>query len=193
MCLRSWAWGGDPETFFAAALFVGLYMFARRLRDRRWAHLRLAVAGLCIAVVFALGLCAIQVVPFIEFQDQGTLKPLLDQVGLRLSHITALIAPHWTPPGEGGASRHIAMIHVGLVSLLLLPLWFSIRGFVGKALRRRVEALCMAALALFLIPFAVGRHWIPVPYLELLGPQHFLIIHPFALAFLVAAGGGGME
>ncbi len=180
--------GGDPETLCTSAVFVGFYMLARRLRDRRWAHLRMAITGLAIAVLFALGICAIQLAPYAEFQQEGSVRPLIEQASLRLSHLAALVAPGWSAPQDAGAARHIALIHGGLVPLLLLPLWFAVRRFVNKALRRRVEALCMGALALFIVPFAVGRHWVPIPYLDAFGPQHFLIAHAFAFAFLVAAG-----
>lgn len=179
--------GGDPESVAAVMLFILLYMLARRLRDRGWTHLPKALLGLLIGAVFGAGLCAVQLFPFFEFLRYGSLGAALPEGPLRLMDAVALVAPNAIRTVRGDAGPVVSLLHVGLIQTLLIPLWFALRPFVFNALRRRMEALFMASLAMLAVPFLAGSWWGMIPGLRLLRPEHFLITHSFSLAFMAAA------
>lgn len=188
LALAMMGFGGSPETMATSIAFIVLYMLARRVRDKRWIHLRVALSGLLVAVFFSLLLLAIQVIPFAEFVTQGHIENQLPRISFNFGDLTALVTPGLIGNARGNAGHCVQLLHAGLVPLLLLPLWWSLRSFVGKALRRRMESLFMASLAFVAIPVLFGESISQVYVLELLGPQHFLIAHSLAFAFIVAAG-----
>ncbi len=188
LVLALMGFGGSPETMASSIAFVMLYMLARRVRDKRWIHLRVALGGLALAVFFSLGLLALQVIPFAEFLTQGHIENMLPPVSFTFGDLTALVTPGLTGEHRGASANYVRLLHTGLVSLLLLPLWWALRSFTGKVVRRRTESMFMAALAFVCLPLLFGDHISRVYVLELLGPQHFLIAHCLAFAFMVGAG-----
>ncbi len=179
--------GGDPESVAAVMLFILLYQLARRVRDRGWTHLRRALLGLTVGGVFGVGLCAVQIVPFIEFLRHGRLDVALPDIIIGPMDAAALIAPGLIRAARGDAGPAAALLHAGLVQVMLISLWFALRPFVFSALRRRLEALFMASLAMLAVPLLAGPWWAMLPGLRLLRPEHFLVTHAFSLAFMAAA------
>jgi hypothetical protein len=181
------AFGGDPETLVAALLFMLAYMVARRLLDRRWTHLRAGIAGMITALLFGLALAAVQILPYIEFVNQGDLRELTPPGILHLSDLVALLAPNALTADRANVLKTFRLIHPGVIPLLLFPVWCAARRFVSKWLRRRMEAILVASLLLLLTPLLASQYLARIPLLNLLRPEHFLIIHGFVLAFLAAS------
>ena len=183
------ALGGEPGALAAMALFLVFYVAARGVRSHSWTHVGAAYAGVTAALVFGLGLAAVQIAPYLEFRGQGALETLVEREPWGLDVLAAILCPRFLAPGRTQAGP--LLLHVGVVQLLLLALWFGLRRFASKDLRRRVEALLMAALLTACIPLVLGifvRKW---PLFGVWAPEHFLIVHAFAFAF--AAAGAAEE
>lgn len=179
--------GGDPETLAAAVIFMMLYVLAHCVRYQDWRHFRLAAAGVVLTVVFTLALIAAQLAPFIEYLRQAVPLAAPYRAEIGLTDLMALLTPRLFSPERSDDMPVLYLLYGGAAPVLLLPLWWSLRRFVGNDMRRRVESLGLAALAMLLLAILCGPFVSLTGLFNQLGPQHFLIVHPFALAFLAAA------
>jgi hypothetical protein len=181
------ALGGSPETLAVALLFTGLYLLARRTRNREWTHFGWDFIGLSISVSFGLALAAVQILPYIEFVRQAAPGPEAPRAALRLTDLAAVFLPQFINPDRTDAASVIRLLHVGAAPILLLALWCALRRSVSKDLRRGVEAMFLTAVVMILLPVFFGGILARIPLLNRLRPEHFLITHAFAFSFLAAA------
>jgi hypothetical protein len=179
--------GGDPETLAGAVTFMFLYVLARCVRHQEWTHFRRALTGVALAALVALALIAVQLAPYIEYLWQSVPQTASYRAHLGLTDLAALLSPRVFSPGRGDDLPVLYLLYGGAAPLLLLPLWWSLRRFVGNDMRRRVESLGLAAVAMLLLALLCDPVTSYFSIFQQLGPQHFLIAHTFALAFLAAA------
>ncbi len=181
------ALGGEPGALAAMVVFLLLYLLARGVRSHAWTHVGGACAGMCVAVVLGLGLAAVQVAPYLEFNTQGAVESLGARACWVPSDLAAILCPCFLAPSRAQEAPGAWLLHIGIVQLLLLALWFGVRRYASKDLRRRVEALLMAALVTACIPVVLSLFVQGWPLFGLLAPEHFLVAQAFAFAFAAAA------
>ncbi|MFA6245120.1 MAG: YfhO family protein, partial [Candidatus Hydrogenedentales bacterium] len=186
--------GGDPETLAAVLLFSVVYLALRFTMDLRpvrdWFS---PVTVFAISLTLAVGLAAIQILPFIEFLGESAKGGRAPASYFPQLHdlISAFL-----PSGFGTAtaatfaeaeSRRVAgLLHVGIAPVLMLPVWFSLRRFASTRQRRRIEAL-MAAATMMLALAMCAQYLVEVPVLRFLNPEHYLAPGAFVLALVAAA------
>lgn len=131
--------GGSPETL-AGVLLLGLVYLAIRLylrRDRIRPMPSLLTYGATVA--FALALTAIQLVPFIEFRASVTLmKPLLDD-----------------PP--------LAVVHLGLINILVAGVWLAMRQHISTMPRRRIDCTMLVSAGMAGVVLLAHPLWKLIP------------------------------
>ena len=181
------ALGGDPETSFASAVFVALYLVLRSARDRHWTHFNTAFIAFLLGGAMSLALIAFQLLPYVEYLRQGAPLPTSVQQHVYLRDLIAAFAPGCLAPDREQAAPLILLLYIGTTPLLLFSLWLSLRTYVGKVLRRRTEALFLAGFSMVLIALLFVPLLAKLPFLSGLRPYHFLISHAFAFTFLAAA------
>ncbi len=180
------ALGGSPEFLAVSLLFGTIYLLVRRVSDRGRVRLGEAMKGWMVAVLLGVGLAALQWIPYIEFLTQGGWRGTKTAPGMPLASLFALLSPGFTIAGDTGTSTLARLYHVGFVPVLLLPLWLALRPFVESSHRRQMESFAFAAMGLAAIPLPAGEALSRLPFLEMLGPQHFLPFLGLAFAFLAA-------
>lgn len=191
------AYGGEPEAVAGAILFILLYLVARTLLYRVSARTAVRTLGITFAFLVAgIVVSALQIAPFIELMRDVVPNTTVERnPSFSLPHLVLFFLPHflnWEPArvtttGWFSDVHFLKVIHVGTVSLWLLPLWFALRRFVAEAQRRRIEAMLITsglltvfALAQVSVPFLrVTRAWI--------GPQHLVIGNALTLGLMAAA------
>ncbi len=149
---------GHPETALTMAAFLGLYFILRVASDRTQWSRKVLVAGLAWVVV--LFVCAIQLLPFLEYLPQSfTLenRPNSDEgsaYALPLSTAVLFIVPRFFGMMTDGNywadapanSNYSAMFYVGVVA------WISAAAGIVTGNRRRVACLAVpAALSMVLV------------------------------------------
>lgn len=189
--------GGDPEALSAAILFAVLFMLARVVLARK--RPRTAPASTCalvVAVALGLTLAGVQLAPYLEFLGQAASTGHAESTtDLGPGDLVLCFFPHFFGKGPGSmgaanAPRDLAvlrLLHVGLIQVLLLPLWISVRRFAAGLQRHRTEALILAAGLMTFVPLAAGDALLRLPLVGLLNPQALLLANGLALAFLAAA------
>ncbi|MBI4559274.1 MAG: YfhO family protein [Candidatus Hydrogenedentes bacterium] len=189
--------GGDPETALGACGFAVLFFLVRIVVQRT--PLRPAATRLVAFVTaFVLGaaLVAIQILPFIEFYQQAAslawdkgAAPVLTVKELALS----VLPPFFSVPshsanaaGPGSGLYVDALLHLGVIQFLCLPLWFSLRRFVDDLQRRRVDGLVVSSLFAVALALTDGWTWVRITMFPQFGPQHCLLGAVFAFACTAA-------
>ncbi|MBN2311791.1 MAG: YfhO family protein [Candidatus Hydrogenedentes bacterium] len=192
--------GGDPETAVAAFVYAGLYIAFRHLfatarqapGHRRLAGIARPVGVLALTAAAGLALCALQVIPYLEFRMHAAATGREGSgAALRLLHLLACILPRYfgnaVSPGDSASPEVLGLLYGGLVPLALLPLWLATRPFAAQPQRNRIDALLVAGctmgiLALLVRPGAAG-----LPGLAWLDPKHLLVPAGLTLALVAAA------
>lgn len=180
------ALGGDPLGLVTVAVLLLLYITLRATTDLRAPSTPRSLLAGVIAILIALALAAPQILPYRECVDQADIL-LASTTQLAYKDLFAIAHPALAT-GPGHASPTLAaLLHIGLVPLLLLPLWLAVREFAQPTQRGRIETLALLALALSAAAIVAA------PFLPALmnadgpGPQHFLLLNTWAFALLAAA------
>jgi len=179
------ALGGDPQALLMCCLLLLVYIPVRCVVDGRARTMPIVLGSALLAAVLGLGLAGAQLIPYYEWTKQGSTEigPL---AGLRLGDIFALYQPG-AATGPGHTAPTLAgLLHVGLVSLLLVPIWFSIRPYMEPNRRGRVEALAGIAALLTSIAWLGGSHVAALRLIDGPGPEHFLLFNAVAFSLLAA-------
>ncbi len=182
--------GGCPEALITCLLFGLLFMGCRIvLARRRPERLMPASAAFGAALIVGAALAAIQLLPYFEFVGQSVSGSRPEGApALRPADLAVVFLPHFFGKGAGLADGRAAqLLHVGVVPLLLLPLWFAVRNFVSSFQRHRIEALLITCVVMTAMPLGCGAWLRHLPIAGGLGPQHFLIANGLVLAFCAAA------
>lgn len=176
--------GGEPYTVAMLMLALPVYVGIRAAGDLRAPSLARALITVVFAIALAGGLAAVQLFPFREFLGQADVLSG-PPATLGLGDIFAAIHPALI--GAHAGSTMATLLHLGLVPLLLLPLWLSVREFAQPTQRGRVEVAAVLAVLLSLVPILGGK------FLEWSiahdgpGPEHFLVLNAWAFALLAAS------
>jgi hypothetical protein len=180
--------GGEPE-LAATALLGGLIFmlvrqrFAQAGREAMFAGLG-AAAG---AGVLALVLAAVQVVPYVEFLFQATgtgAAPRYEAPGFQA--LAALFWPYLTAPDGPRIDAPATLFHVGLLALLFVPVWLSLRTHPSPARRHRVEALLLTGVVMTAVGMLVAPVLRDSGLLAHLGAGHFLAFNALIVALTAA-------
>lgn len=174
------ALGGDPQALACSLLFAAAYTLVRTAG--RGAGPALRTAALTLAGGFGLGLAlaAVQILPYIEFARLAAPSGLPLQTTFRAGDTAALLAPAVLAPSRAGDLPVALMLYTGVAPALLLVLWLAVRPYGHAALRRRMDAMALAVAAWTVLAA------ISVRLPGAVGPQHFLLVHAFAIPFVAA-------
>ena len=191
---------GHPETAFTASFCLGIYFAVRLVLDCRWGRDLLMQLGVCSAAwLLALGVCAVQLLPFFEYLRHGV--TLFDRVGSETVYPLppgALITL-WVPRFFGSladqnrwGSVHVnsyAMVYPG-VAVWLGVFLLTTRGRTGTPARKRIIALAAAVLFGFLLAFDVSSFgWLHrLPVFSSTIRSYYAGFGAFALPLLAAMG-----
>jgi len=189
--------GGEPEAVGGIITVTLVFVIARNLLGRR-GHVQLfaSLSTYLIAVVVAAALCGIQVLPFYELaQEAANLGNQQSPVDLKFTHLAALFLPHLfgkTPyvfqdDALCAQTRLVLLVHVGIIQVTLIPLWFALRRYSTPPQRHRIEALLIAwASSLFLsvLVWSGLTNVLPFRYVR---PEHFLAVGSLIAAIVAAA------
>ncbi|MBI5094920.1 MAG: YfhO family protein [Candidatus Hydrogenedentes bacterium] len=189
--------GGSPETAIVLVTFAALYLALRMYFERsKGVQMGLSFVAFAVVVVAALGLAAIQIIPFTEYTKQAD-PALLYGMGapLGIADAVSCFLPQFfgkAPAEVGRASGAIpalslTLMHVGLVQFLFVPLWFSLRRFVVAQQRRRIEAMLIAAFLLTCLALFGAKGLSPLPFLGRVTPDLLLAANALVLAYLAVA------
>jgi len=189
--------GGGPETVIALLLFCGLYLVVRMRVDRSaFSTFVISLAAFGAIVVVALGLAAIQIAPFVEYAKQADFSMFQDNpVVTRLADTVTWFFPRFFGQGAAEITRgsesvpvnSLTLFHVGLVQILFVPLWFSLRRFVVIQQRRRIEAMLAATVVMTALALFSGPLLHLLPFLARIRPEHLLSANALVVAFLAVA------
>lgn len=181
--------GGEPEAVFGAVLFIVLYVLLPLGQGVGARVGSLTILGVTVGV--AISLVGVQVVPYIEFANRASsLCSEITGARIRVRDLVVCFFPHFFGAFrasllEGAPEVHdqtLGLLHVGLVNVLLLPLWFSLRRFAPSSQRSRVEGLLLASAVLTATGVLVGPVLQEVAWLAWLGPGHLLVANGIAVA-----------
>ncbi len=195
---------GQPETALHVALVTGAFALFVAVRLRPW---RVAAAARRLALwagAYLLGaaIAAIELVPFVEYLQQGAMFGRRDVATagfwLPFRFAWTLVAPDlfgnpvartWW---DSASNYNEANSYVGIVVLLLVPL-----AFVGSDRARRAWAGFLAVIAL--LAAGAAYHWPGigdlvgvVPVLRVGANQRFVVVVQLALALLAGLGVEGL-
>lgn len=187
--------GGGPEAAAGAFLFFGCYTAVRVLFGSQPTPRGLPLLALASSILLAVGLVAVQVVPFVELVQQSYIAEgpprafpgLGDAVSLVLARFFAEVPGAVASGNSPVTARELALVHLGLVQILLAALWISLRHCVSTPHRRRIDALLGTSASLLFLTLAFGRFVPGLPLAKFLGPEHFLIANGLAFALGGAA------
>lgn len=186
LVLALMALGGDPHGIAVVMLIFLIYVGVRAAQDVRAPSTLGAVLAAGASIAVAGGLVAVQLLPYREFTDQADTL-LGPELRLRVSDLFAVLHPALAS-GEGHTNPALAsLLHVGLVPLLLLPLWFAVREFSPATRRGHIETLLVIAVVLSVGGIAAGPWLRRLQEIEGPGPEHFLYFNALAFALMAAA------
>ncbi|MBI2424861.1 MAG: YfhO family protein [Candidatus Hydrogenedentes bacterium] len=144
--------GGSLEALAASLLFSCAYIIARRVLDKPRTHPLSGSIGMGLGWLAGAGLLAIQWLPFLEWLGEKAPNATASSSLVWADAIHALVPVAFASHVDGGVIAQ-TYLFTGLLPLLLVALWLAVRTYAGKALRRRMEALVLAAGLLWLLPF----------------------------------------
>ena len=185
------ACGGDPEQLAGALLFGLAYLTLRLTLGHAGLRPTLESLGVYgVAIGAGLFLLAVQVIPFVELAGRAVSTgrgPTGADVGI------VDFALCFFPNLLGSSTyetQSAKLMHVGLVPLWSLPIWLSVRGFVRRPQRHRVEAMLLASAGMTVLA-VLANGWIlsHLPLISRLEPKDFLARNAvvFSLIALAAA------
>lgn len=177
--------GGDPESLAATLFFMYVLVIVYGIRTYQRDRIRGALLWLTLSSVVGLALAGIQLTPYVEFLQHGSLE---NKSGSFFTpwDLTSLFTPPILGDGAFAPQRAALWLPTGMVAFLLLPLWFSLRSFANRIRKRRLEALLFSIVFTFLFSAALGPWLRRIPGMALLDVTHFMI--PFPLAMGILAG-----
>ncbi len=166
---------------------MALYMVFRRLRDHKRAHLKGALPGYLLGVVAGLGLAAVQLLPYAELLREGNAVDHSYPWAFDNSLLLGLFGPSYYHAITGGDNPLVHVFFVGVVPLLSLGIWITLRRLVDKPIRHRIESLFFATVFVAAVP-VIFRELLPeIHGLRLIHPVYYLAGLSFPLALLVAS------
>jgi len=177
--------GHPPVLAGSAASFAG-YVVLRRIiagEGSGWLKLGLAMA---LALVSSGALLAVQLWPYFEYLGQSTAGGAFADPAPRYAW-QGLLSPLLPAGAAPNAGLWAGLLFTGPCAMLLLPVWFVVRGYMAPALRNRTDALAAAAglsmlltvAASMILPASYAPRWV--------SPAALSLMMPFALGYLVAA------
>ncbi len=187
--------GGDPQLVLVFFVLAILILLTRCKLDQRGAKQSVAPV-LMLAVTGAAGilLSAVQLLPYVEFvREARTLGLHTGTAAIGLWDLSLIVLlplratfAHSLRGGDS-ALQTVGLLHVGIVQIVLLPVWFAMRPFANARQRIRIEALLFPSLFLTILALLWGPVLSLIPYVNLIGPQHYLAANAFILTLSAAA------
>lgn len=134
--------GGEPEACVILFAATCVYFIVRVIGEwRGFPETSLSFSFFVAALALSLAVAAIQILPFIEFNRFVVRAGAVAfDSGVASRDWSAWVLPY------AAQSPHAPVQHVGLVLLLLVPVWLSLRKFAEPHVRRPCEALLLVAL-----------------------------------------------
>jgi hypothetical protein len=173
--------GGDPESVAVILLFLFLLTIIYGLRTYTLRHLTGALITLFIAMALGLMLAAIQLAPYIEFLQQGSLQNRTP-ASFQLSDIAMMLAPVFSTNTMSAAS----LLPSAVIGFLLVPLWLAVRPAANRIRKRRLESFLLTTLVLGCLSVFVPL-FRAIPGLSHFSFWHFTLSVPLAFGLLAAA------
>ncbi len=163
-----------------------LYMFFRRLRDHKRAHIVAALPGFLLAIAAALGLAAVQIAPYVELLRQGNTIDQTYPWSFDGNLLLGIFGPSYYQNLTGLNNPLVHVVFIGVVPLLFVGLWGALRRLIDRPIRHRVESLLFASLLVVAVP-VLTRELLPTLHgFRLLSPVHYLVGLSFPLGLMVA-------
>ncbi len=178
--------GGSPGAFAAALVVAALMMLLRLAPARENPHRGLAAFAVLLGVLVGSALQALPLGLYVEYLTLAAApSAVFDgwQPGAALlAALTGFVAPavaHHAPAYLGLA--------LGVVPLLLLPLWFGVRDYMTAVLRGRVETLLLVTAVGMAGTLLFADVLAGVPFLGHVRAYHFAAFGAFAVALMGGA------
>ncbi len=178
---------GGLHMLAGSLVCMALYMFLRRLRDHKRAHIGGAIPGYALGVVAGFGLAAVQLLPYLELLREGNAIDHTYPWIFDSSLLLGLFGPSYYHHIGGGDNPLIHVVYIGVVPLLFVGFWGALRRLVERPLRHRIESLLFASLLVGAVPVVLQGLLPNIHALRFLHPVHYLAGLSFPLALMVAA------
>ncbi len=178
--------GGDPEQLAGALLLGMVYLVLRLVLGRAGGRATAESMGFyLLAIVAGVAVLSVQIIPFLELtRGAASTGRGANTATLGLRDFLTCFLPNFY--GMRGGLREpdlVKLLHVGLMPLFFLPVWFSMRSFVRKPQRHRIEALLLAVAVMTAL--AVVREHLPL--LRDLSVKDYLAGNAVAFALMAVA------
>lgn len=188
--------GGEPELAAVAAGFTAVYLAWRFATERaRPGEIVGGFLALGLSLALGAGLAAIQILPFLEFvREAASTGKFAVRTPMGLTDAALLFVPpslsslHESASDPEDLSRALTtpLLYLGVVPLVMLPLWASVRRFAAPRVRARVEGLLATALLFTVVGALLSRiPAVPAP-ISGIGIDHYLAFNAFAAAYASA-------
>lgn len=181
--------GGEPGATASAVLLAGLFMALRMAMGRIAFNQAATNLVVYVGATLAAGsLAAAQVLPFLEFLREAADAGYRSGESLfRFTDLVAAVFPRfWGPASAMGSGSPAIFLYYGLVPVLLLPLWLSLRSYPTAIRRSRVEALLLTSALATVLALTLGPLFRDIPVAKHLGPAYLLLGNAIALAVMAA-------
>ncbi len=179
---------GEPESFAIFVVLAFAYFAIRTVGEwRGFGGTGLALVTFAAAVALAFVVAAVQLLPFSEFNHYAVQSGLPEvRYAPHRFDFAAWVLPFVNTNSEEMAPGATVANHSGVVLLLLLPVWLSLRPFAELRTRKRCEALLVPVVALNVL----AHFWMAlrnaVPFAGSINPEHLLAANSFALGIVGA-------
>lgn len=181
--------GGAPAAVVMIALFATVFIITRSILQNTPGSLPRNTAPMLGATAVAIGIAAIQVLPYLELLKQSVAlsRPAVGPNPPWSGLVTAFLPEFFSIITQENGSVHMAVaLYASLPLVLMLPVWVSLRQYPAQLRRTRVDAILMTGL-LFLVLGLIGPPLSEgIPVLRHLRTIHWLLPLPLVIAYTAA-------
>lgn len=156
--------GGAPEAVAGTFVFCALYILIRLYTRHHVVNTSAALAALVASLGIGVALAAVQIIPYLDL--------------IRQSVISESPASPWPLRSP---------IHWGLVPLMLIGMWISLRSYMVKKQRQRIDALLGASAATMVFALLFVGIDPGIPVLRFMRAEHWIAASTFAILLASAA------
>lgn len=176
--------GGAGPAVAAALLCFAFYLAVRLCLKREARRMTSALPVLFSSMGLAVALAAVQVVPYLELMRQSVTSGAETGVKDSFGGLGLLFFPQlFDGQNPSNDMRAFALMHLGLIQILLAALWCSLRHCDPPQHRQRVDALLITSAAALLCALSLQPLAERLPLIGLFEAEHIGVACILVLAF----------